>query len=141
MHQTEKLIYLNLDEFKFDNVALAILKTAKNLNIEKSSITNKLMERKLTKVIEKNLNKKVNNKEYLQQEQDFVNIKEAYNSICKSNWLIKEERDNFLVENLDQKKKQRDTENQVCQQTKEQDSLKAAEKEYKLKANIYIQMI
>jgi len=98
-------ITFNLDLDDLDNVSSKLVKHSKKLNVQKSAVTEMLMERKLTKVLNNKIKEEPGLSNCLCSSYDFIELHKIYTNISDQNKVLLEENKNLKAENIDVKSK------------------------------------
>jgi len=105
MSRKSMQITFNLDLDELDNVSSKLVKHSKKLNVQKSAVTEMLMERKLTKVLNNKIKEEPGISNSLCSSYDFIELHKLYTNISDQNKVLLEENKNLKAENIDVKSK------------------------------------
>lgn len=95
----EKQLFLNLDSDELEKSSSAIKNSALKSNIEKSSLTSILMDRKLNIIMSNFMKARNDNTSCFCKNTDYAQIYDIFNKILEENKKLKTEKAQYLVKN------------------------------------------
>jgi len=98
-------ITFNLDLDDLESVSNKLTKHSNKLNVQKSAVTEMLMERKLNKVLNNNIKEDCKMSNCFCSSNDFIELHKLYTNISDQNKVLLDENKYLIAENIDVKSK------------------------------------
>ena len=105
MNRKSMQITFNLDLNELDNVSGSLAKHSNKLNIQKSAVTEMIMERKLSKVLNNNKLQDTGLSNCFCSSSEFFELYKLYEKVWEENKVLTDENKMLKTENVDAKSK------------------------------------